>query len=238
MDALRLEFRRLVRGYARTVGAARAGRWHLGILVAACLLAFLHRAVLRLPFFDALDGLGWPLLLVALVLFGAGVLLRLGFSQAARPTAPGLARTLDDRYHWQDETDTAASVARASRPGPLGELIVAQVGGRLREVEPRDLVRTGRPWRRLRLALVLLFVAIFLLPGVDGLFGLRGGGTDGDGDMGSQGAEEPLAAPRPMKADFWIQGFVENPMPVEPLPAEPDAAPGRVDVAAPKKGKR
>lgn len=235
MDALRLEFRRLVAGYARAVGEAQAGRLHLRVVAVACLLAFVHRAVVRIPLLTPLEELGLPLLLAGVGLYVLGPLLRLGLERLARPTPTSLARDLDDRFGWQDQADTAVALVREDAPGPLAGLVAAQVGGRLRELDPAELVRAGRSWRRLRLALVFLFVALFLLPGVDGLLGLRGGGRQGEGDVGSAGVEDPFGAPRPMKADFWIQGFIENPLPVEPLPEEPKAEkPSGADAKQPK----
>ena len=62
-----------------------------------------------------------------------------------------------------------------------------------------------------------------MAPGVDGLLGRLGAGHRGDGTLGTDGVLEPMGKPRPMRADFWLQTFVQNPLPVEPLPAEPAA---------------
>lgn len=217
------------------MGGARAGRWHLVLLLGACALAFLHRTVRSLPWLDAVQD-SWPLLLgIAAGLYAVGPLLRFGFALAARPGVTRLARDLDDRYGWHDQTDTALHAA--ADPGGLGALLAVQAGGRLREIDARALARAGRPLGRIRLILALLFVALLVLPGVGGIFGGEGAGTRGGDGFGSAGLEDDFGAPGPMPADFWFQAFVENPIPVEPLPdAGDDAAPDApaVDAAARK----
>ncbi|MDF1702842.1 MAG: hypothetical protein P1V36_16960, partial [Planctomycetota bacterium] len=170
-EAVRLELRRLASGYARAVGGARAGRWHLVLLLGACALAFLHRTVRPLPWLDAVQD-SWPLLLgIAAGLYAVGPLLRFGFALATRPGVTRLARDLDDRYGWHDQTDTALHAA--ADQGGLGALLAVQAGGRLREVDASALARAGRPLGRIRLILALLFVALLVLPGVGGSFGAR-----------------------------------------------------------------
>lgn len=217
-ESVRRQLGRLARGRARLLGGARAGRWHLVVLVAACLLAFVHRAIVPIPGFDAIRD-SWPLLLgVAAGLFALGPILRMLFASSARLETSVLARELDDRFGWHDETDTAAALAPDAAAGGLGSLVTAQAGGRLRELDAASLARAGRPWGRVRLVLTLLFVALLILPGVGGLFGGSGAGTQGGDGIGTAGADEDFGAPGPMKADFWFQAFVENPIPVEPLP--------------------
>ena len=219
---VRRQLGRLARGRARLTGAARAGRWHLAVLGLACLLAFLHRSVIAIPGLDAVRA-SWPLLLgTAAGLYALGPLLRLLFSFGIRDSEQALARELDDRFGWHDETDTAAALSDAEAAGGLGGLVAAQAGGRLRELDAGALARAGRPWGRVRLVLVLLFVAILMLPGAGGVFGRSGAGTKGGDGLGSAGPEEEFGAPGPMPADFWFQAFVENPIPVEPLPPEED----------------
>lgn len=223
---VRRQLGRLARGRARVVGGARAGRWHLLVLLAACALAFVHRSVAAVPGLDAVRT-SWPLLLAtAGGLYVLGFLLRLVFTFGIRDSEQALARELDDRYGWHDETDTAATLPEGE-VGGLGGLVAAQAGGRLRELDARALARAGRPWGRLRLVLVLLFVAILILPGVGGVFGRTGAGTKGGDGLGSAGLEEDFGEPGPMKADFWFQAFVENPIPVEPLPSEAKPAGGK-----------
>lgn len=219
-ETVRLELKRLAAGRARAVGGARAGRWHLILLGAACALAFLHRTLLPLPWLDRVAA-SWPLLIgVAGGLFAMGPLLRILFAAGARPSADALARDLDDRYGWRDETGTAAALPATTAEGGLARLVVAQTGGRLREIDPAGFARTGRPWTRVRLALALLFIALLVLPGVRGTWDGDGAGTRGGEGYGSAGLEEDFGAPGPMQADFWFQAFVENPIPVEPLPEE------------------
>ena len=221
MDAVRLELGRLARATARAVGGARAARLHLFVLIAACALAFVHRAFLRLPGLDALERRWIPTLAVAAVLLLLGPLLTRVLAWFARPREQDLARTLDDRLGWQDATDTATSIGSRGAEGGLEDLVMAQAGGRLRELGAEVLPRRARPWRWPRRLLALLFAALLLLPGVDGWLGARGGGRLGRGAIGSAGPDQPAGAPPPMRADFWLQTFIENPLPVEPLPAAP-----------------
>ena len=225
-DSVRRQLGRLARGRARLLGGARAGRWHLVILVAACLVAFVHRAFVPIPGLAAVAD-SWPLLLgVAGGLFAIGPVLRILFAAGSRLETSALARELDDRFGWHDETDTAAALGPDEAATGLGGLVTAQAGGRLRELDASGLARAGRPWGRVRLVLTLLFVALLILPGVEGVFGGSGAGTQGGDGIGTAGFEdEDFGTPGPMQADFWFQAFVENPIPVEALPPdepEPD----------------
>lgn len=217
MEAVRIELRKLARGYARAVGGVRAARLHLLVLVAAILLAFAHRAVIALPLFDHLAGRWIPALIAGVALYFLGPLLRSGAALFARPREDLLARRLDDRHGWQDATETALTLAPAEIERPVSQLLLAQTEGRLREVDARRLAKAPRPRRWPRRILAFLFVAVLLLPGIDGLFRGGGGGTTG-GDLGSRGPEDAVGAPHAMKADFWLQTFVQNPLAVEPLP--------------------
>ncbi len=211
MEAVRIELRRLLRGYARAVGGARAARWHVGILVAAIVLAFVHRAIRAVPFFEHLAGRWIPALLAAVVLYFLGYLLRPLAGLLVRPPEDAFARHLDDRFAWHDSTETALTLTDFETQRPVPAFLAAQATGRLRGVEPRQLARSKRPGRWLRRVLAFLFAAVLLLPGVSGLWG----------DTGGTVRNRPGGGPRPMKADFWLQTFVENPLGVEPLGVEP-----------------
>ncbi|MDA1194914.1 MAG: hypothetical protein O2894_06985 [Planctomycetota bacterium] len=218
MEALRFELERLAADRARGAGGARASRLHFALLVGACLLAFAHRTLLRVPGFDGLQA-SWPLLLgVAAGIWLFGPALRLALARLLRPSPRRIARDLDDRHGWRDETETATGLVAREPRGALDALLLAQAGGRLRELPTTP--HAGWRWRRVRLALALLFVALLMLPGVDGLLGGRGAGARGGEDLGSSGAQGGFGAPAPMAADLWMQGFVENPIAVEPLPAD------------------
>ena len=218
------QLRRLARGYGTLRGGRWAARWHLVVLLLAVGLAFLSRAVRPLP------GISWlaghPLAAV-----GAGLgLLLLGWlltrlaAHALRPRDHVLARQLDERYAWHDETQTAVGLEAGAGERPLAGLLIAQTHGRLRELSASDLTGEATPWRWPRRLLAFLFVFVLLAPGVDGLLGRLGAGHGGDGLLGTDGVLEPIGAPRPMRADFWLQTFVQNPLPVEPLASEPGVA--------------
>ena len=220
MEAVRIELRRLARGYARARGGLRAARWHLALLVAAIALALVDRAALALPLFDHLAGRWIPALIATVVLYNLGPLLRGAAAFFGRPHEDEFARSLDDRFAWRDATETALTLAPSELDRPVPAFLAAQTAGRLRDVRPQVFAQVKRPGRRRwrgRL-LALLFLAMLLLPGVDGLLGRGGGGTTGDGVVGSRGPDDPVGAPRPMKADFWLQTFVQNPLKVEALP--------------------
>ena len=104
----------------------------------------------------------------------------------------------------------------------MAGLLIAQTQGRLRELSPTDLGSAAAAWPWPRRLLALLFVFVLLAPGVEGLLGRLGAGHRGDGLLGADGALEPIGKPQPMRADFWLQTFVQNPLPVEPLPPRPE----------------
>ncbi len=218
MEAVRVELRKLARGYAGALGAMRAARWHLLVLVAAILLAFVHRSIHALPGFDRLAGHWIPAILAGVALYFAAPLLHLAATLFGRPRVDALARELDDRFRWGDATETALTLTPEERELAVPGFLIEQARGRVREVNPRKLARVRTPRRWPRRVLAFVFVALLLLPGVDGLFGRFGAGTQGDGSIGSEGPEDPVGAARPMAADFWLQTFVENPLAVEPLP--------------------
>jgi len=221
MEAVHFELGRLARGLAGAVGGRRAARWHLALLVLAVLLGFVHRSIHALPLFDHLAGRWLPAFAAGAVLYGLGPVLRVLASVGARPSEDALARDLDDRFAWRDETQTAHGLADAAREEPLAGFLAAQTTGRLREIRPADLLRVRTPRRWPRRLLALLFVALLLLPGVGDWFGDVGAGTQGDGVVGSEGPDEPVGAPRPMRADFWLQVFAQQPMQVEALAPTP-----------------
>jgi len=221
MNAVRTELGRLARGLAGAVGGRRAARGHLLLLGAAVLLAFVHRSMHALPGFDHLAGHLLPALAAGAALYFARPLLRLMASVGARPREDALARDLDDRYAWHDETQTAHGLGGAELERPLGGFLAVQTAGRLHEVHAADLLHRAAPRRWPRRLLALLFVALLLLPGVGGWFGDVGAGALGDGVVGSEGPDEPVGAPRPMAADFWLQVFAQQPMHVEALAPTP-----------------
>jgi hypothetical protein len=227
VDALRFELRRLARGCGNLRALRRATRVHRLVLVAAVALAFVHRAILPLPAFSAFAPSVARVVLVALGLVLVGPFLVRLLARAMRPAPGALARRLDDAYAWRDETSTAADVCAAGVGTPVGVLLVQQAAGRVGEIEPQALQGARRPRRWVTLLLVALFVCVLLLPGVDGLLGERGGGRGEQGLLGRSEDLEPVGPPRPMKADFWMRFFVENPLPVEPLPEPSGAGEGR-----------
>nr|MDJ0523573.1 hypothetical protein [Planctomycetota bacterium] len=111
MDAVRIELRKLARGYARAVGGARAARWHLVLLIAAIVLAFVHRAVVALPGLDLLAGRWLPALAAGVALYFLGPVLRAASGLFVTPREDALARRLDDRFGWHDDTETALTLA-------------------------------------------------------------------------------------------------------------------------------
>jgi len=222
MESVRIELRKLARGYARAMAGPRAARWHVAILVAVIVLAFVHRAVVALPLFVYLAGRWIPALVAAVALYNLAPVLRAGAALFLRPREDDFARRLDDRFAWHDATETALTLAPPELDRPVPAFLAAQTAGRLRDVRPQVFGRIRQPgrqrWRRRVLA--LLFAAMLLLPGVDGLFARGGGGTTGDGSVGSEGPDDPVGAPHPMRADFWLQTFIRNPLEVEPLDAK------------------
>ena len=225
MEAVRHELKRLARGIARRGGAARAARWHLVLLVAAVVAAFLSRAWRPLPGLARLEGAVLPVLLAALGLYALGTVLAFVWTRFLRPPERSLARALDERYAWHDETTTALALEPPAGETPLAGLLVAQTEGRLRELDARALASSGSLWVLPRRLLAFLFAFVLLAPGVEGLLGPHGAGTQGQDGLGQEGATDEVAVPRPMRADFWLQTFIENPLPVEPLPPEGGAAP-------------
>jgi hypothetical protein len=221
MEAVRKELRRLARGYARRVGHARAARAHIALLVAAVAAAFLSRVVLPLPGLSRLPEHPVLTLGVALGLYAVGWLLALLWTRVLRPAQVDLARQLDRRYAWRDETTTALSLQPPEADLAVPSLLVAQTEGRLRELKPSALAPLRSNWVLPRRLLACLFAFVLLAPGVEGFFGRGGAGTQGRDAFGTEGAEDTVAIPRPMRADFWLQSFIENPLPVEPLPPEP-----------------
>jgi hypothetical protein len=219
MEAFRNELRRLARGRARATAGRRAGRVHAVLLLAAVGLAATRRLGAPVPGAERLAGHVLPTLVAAAALLALGPLLRGLLRLGARPRERELARDLDDRHGWRDGTDTAAGIARDAQAGDLGTLVLAQASGRLGEL-PATAAPPARTGRALRRALVLLFVALLLLPGVEGRPGRRGAGRTGAGLVGEGASRAADAAPRPMRADEWLSEFVDNPLPVEPLPAE------------------
>ena len=115
MEVVRHELRRLARGYARRVGRGRAARWHVALLVLAVAAAFLSRAILPLPGLTWLEGRILPVAFAALALYGLGTLLAVVMTRILRPRVRLLARDLDERNGWRDETTTALSLPPISR---------------------------------------------------------------------------------------------------------------------------
>lgn len=223
MEAVRQELVRIGRGMARRGGQVRAARWHLLLLVVAVVAAFLSRAWRPLPGLEHIQGAVLPVLITAAALYAFGFVLAWIWTRFLRPSPRYLARSFDERYGWYDETTTALSLQSPEGDAPLAQLLVAQTEGRLKEIEPRGVAPTTSAWVLPRRLLAFLFAFLLLAPGVDGLLGELGAGTQGDDALGGEGAEEAFSAPRPMRADFWLQAFIENPLPVEPLPPEPAA---------------
>ena len=226
MEVVRHELRRLARGYARRVGRARAARWHVALLVLAVAAAFVSRAILPLPGLAWLEGRILPVVLSALALYGLGALLALLMTRVLRPRVRVLARDLDERHGWRDETTTALSLPPEPRDTSVSALLVAQTQGRLREIDASSLAKVRSTWVRPRRLLAVLFALVLLAPGVRGLFGEMGAGHAGKGTFGADGAQDGVAVPRPLDADFWLQSLIEDPLPVEPLPPD-EAAPAQ-----------
>jgi len=224
MEAVRKELRRLARGYARRVGQARAARWHIVLLAAAVAAACLSRVFLPLPGLAQLPQRPWLTVGIALGLYAVGWLLAFLWTRVLRPGQVDLARQLDERYAWRDETTTALNLRPPEGEQPLPGLLVAQTQGRLRELKASALAPLRSNWVWPRRLLAFLFAFVLLAPGVEGFFGPRGAGTRGRDALGTQGAEDTVAVPRPMQADFWLQSFIENPLPVEALPPETEPA--------------
>ncbi len=222
MEALRFELRRLAHGFAAAAARPRAARVHVLLLVAAVLLAFTHRAILDLPGFGWLAARWYVVVVVAAALYALGPLLARLLARTLRQPPLAMARRLDDRYAWRDETSTAASMPADVADRPMNAFLVAQATGRLREVAPQGETKPPRAWFRVLLAAAFAFV--LLAPGVDGLLGEAGAGRGPDGVIGSKDELEPVGPPTPMRADFWLQSFIESPLPVEPLPPEPAPA--------------
>lgn len=217
MEALRFELRRLARGFAEAAARPRAARVHLLVLAAAVLLAFTHRAILALPVLRSIGTRWYWVLLAAAALYALGPLLARLLARALRAEPADLARALDDRNGWKDETSTAVSLPHDAGARPMTALLLAQATGRLREVKPAAATAAPRRW--MRLLLVAAFVFVLLAPGVDGLLGERGAGHgQEDGVIGTRDELAPVGPPTPMRADFWMQSFIESPLPVEPLP--------------------
>jgi len=226
MEVVRHELRRLARGYARRVGRGRAARWHVALLVLAVAAAFVSRVILPLPGLAWLEGRIVPVVLSALALYGLGTLLALLMTRVLRPRVKVLARDLDERHGWRDETTTALSLPPEPRDASVSALLVAQTQGRLREIDASSLTKVRSTWVRPRRLLAVLFALVLLAPGVRGLFGEMGAGHEGKGTFGADGGADSVPVPRPMRADFWLQSFVENPLPVEPL-APDEAVPAK-----------
>ena len=221
MEAVRKELGRLGRGYARRVGRAHAARWHILLLLLAVGAAFLSRVVLPLPGLARLPERPLLTVAIALGLYAIGWLLAFLWAHVIRPRQADLARQLDERYAWRDETTTALSLQPPEGEQPVPGLLVAQTEGRLRELRASALAPLRSTWVWPRRLLAFLFAFVLLAPGVEGFFGPRGAGTRGRDDLGTEGTSDTIAVPRPMRADFWLQSFIENPLPVEPLPPLP-----------------
>jgi hypothetical protein len=215
VDVVRAELGSLERARAGARARTRAAPAHVVVLALAVALAFVHRALQPIPGFDALAR-AWPLAVLAglALLFLAPLLVR-ALAWVGRPAPRRLARELDDRHHWQDETDTALDLPPAGE-ATVAVLLRARTLSRLRDV------RVSRPgvlaWRWPRRLLAFLFVFVLLAPGVDGLLGERGAGRRGGGVVGSAGTDAPAPATGPGRADLWLRDFVETPVRVEPLP--------------------
>ncbi|MDJ0975928.1 MAG: hypothetical protein QNJ98_15830 [Planctomycetota bacterium] len=220
MDALREELRRLGRHVAADQGGVRAARTHLALLIVAVVLAFVSRAVLPLPGLAALEGAWIPTLITAAVLYLLGSVLHLVHTRFIRPDLRGLALRLDDDHHWRDDTSTAMDLPDAAAADRVPRVLLAQTKGRLRLLD-REAVRGVSTWgRRVRIACVLLFVCVLLLPGVDGLFDARGAGVGADPGLGRSPDAAAFGPPPPLDADWFLATFVEDPLPVEPLPED------------------
>jgi hypothetical protein len=155
---------------ARARGWARA--WHTRVLLAATALAWL----LPLPGLDALRGRWLAAFAAAAGLVAVGFLLRVVARPWLRTRPDRLAARLDDERGWKDATSTALEVERQPAASPVGAYLVAHAVALVGTVQgPAAVaVRRGRPW--LRIALVVLFLAALLLPGVNGMLGLPGVG--------------------------------------------------------------
>jgi hypothetical protein len=222
MEAVHAELKRLGRARARATGGRWAARAHLGLLLGALVLACVHRIVTPLPVLDWIDD-RWPIALLAGVgLFAVGWALARVLGRWMRPRPLALAQHLDERYAWRDETTTAAGLDVRAAKQPVPALLVKQTAGRLRGVGNAAMGTATHPKRWPRVLLAFLFVFVLLAPGVQGLTGLVGAGPHVEPGEGREAALEPVGPPRPMRADFWLQGFVQNPLPVEPLPEAAD----------------
>ena len=169
---------------------------------------------------DIMDRVGRPR---GLVRYSSQDTLATGETRILRPRVQTLATQLDTRYGWHDETATALGLPAELPDASVSALLAAQTRGRLRELDASVLARRRSTWVWPRRLLAFLFAFVPLAPGVQGLLGERGSGHQGRGTLGADGAEDPVAVPRPMRADFWMQTFIENPLPVEALPPEGDA---------------
>lgn len=226
MDALREELRRLGRHVAADRGGVRAARTHLALLIVAVVLAFTSRAVHPLPLLEHLEGAWLPTALAALLLYLLGALLHLLHTRLVRPDLRALALRLDDDHQWRDDTSTAVDLPDGTAADRVPRVLLAQATGRLRLLD-REAVRGVGPWgRRLRIACVLLFAFVLLAPGVDGLVRDRGAGAGDAAGLGRSPADEALGPPPPLDADWFLATFVEDPLPVEPLPEDAAAPEG------------
>ncbi len=238
MPALASELRRLDRSQGALRAQGRARRAHLLLLGGAVLLAFLSRAVHALPGLARLEGQLILSILTGLGLLGVGYLLpRLlrWMSRWGSGTAwAGFAEQLDDAHGWRDETSTAAGLPEADTGNAVPQVLVAQAAGRLRTLEI-DAPRAWSPLAWPRLLLACLFVFLLIAPGVNGLLGLRGAGQGDDGGLGQSRKGALVGEQAPIAADLFLTLFARDPLPVEPLEAEPTegATPAAEPVDAP-----
>ena len=220
-NPFRQELRRLGRGYARCEGARRASRWHLVLLVAACVLAFVSRALFPLPVLAWMEGRWLPTLFVALGLVLLGIPLVLLASRLARPNGRRLADELDDRFDLQDQASTAAEVERDAAQAPVVGALLSQAGRALARISPERLWRKRRRVPFVRGLLGIVFAFLLLAPGVDGLGKAFGLGREGTGGLGATAGDPVDGTRRALAMDEWLAWFVTDPLPVEPLPDAP-----------------
>ena len=232
MPSLASELHRL----DRAQGALRAGhsarRLHLLVLAAAVLLAFVSRAIHALPGLAWLEGRLVPAIAAGLLLIALGYalprLVRLLWRLRAGPGLARIAESLDDRHGWRDETSTAAGLPDAQANATVPQVLVAQAAGRLRTLD----VEAPSRWSPLgwpRVLLALLFVFVLIAPGVNGLLGLRGAGSGEGNGLGQSKKPAPLGEQAPIAADLFLTVFARDPLPVEPLAAEPRNEPASPD---------
>lgn len=198
----------------------RARRAHWILLALLVVLAFLWRAGLPLPGFGWLAAHPWLAAGAALLLYLLGPLIAWAALRLMSIDAEVMAREVDDRHGFRDETSTALDLEDGA-PG-LGTLLVAQAQGRVRDLAAKAQGRRGRVSSWPARILAFLFLFVLLAPGVRGTWFGDAAGRGDEGLVGIRDIETAGSGLDAFSDDQWLSVFVEDPAEVEMLP--PDAA--------------